>query len=163
MTSVNTASPSTLGSPSAAEQPGPGSVPALTATVGLPLADAEAAVRAALTDQGFGVLTEIDVAGVLAAKLGVTHRPTKILGACRPALAHRALTADPSMALLLPCNVVLREEEPGHTEVAIVDPVALLAGAGAPEELSAVAAEAAQRLGAVRDALAQRTGPTTPA
>ena len=82
-------------------------------------------VRAALSEQGFGVLTEIDVAATLRAKLGVERAPFKILGACNPTFAHRALELDPSVALLLPCNVVLETTDAG-THVAIVDPRALM-------------------------------------
>ena len=82
---------------------------------------AEAAVRAALTEEGFGVLTEIDVAATLKAKLDVDRAPLKILGACNPALAHQALEIDPSASLVLPCNVVIEATEAG-TRVAAVDP-----------------------------------------
>ena len=102
---------------------------------------AEAAVRAALSEEGFGVLTEIDVAATLRAKIGVERPPLKILGACNPALADRALTLDPSVSLLLPCNVVL-EEAPGGTRVAAVDPRDLLPGS----ELCDLAEDAAARL-----------------
>jgi uncharacterized protein (DUF302 family) len=90
-------------------------------TIDAPLADAEAATRAALAQQGFGVLTEIDVAATLRAKLGVERPPLKILGACNPTFAHRALEIDPSVALVLPCNVVLEPAETG-TRVRVVDP-----------------------------------------
>ena len=98
---------------------------AFEATVDLPLAEAEAAIRAALSEEGFGVLTEIDVAATLKAKLGVDRAPLKILGACNPTLAHRALEIDPSVSLLLPCNVVLEPAE-GGTRVAAVDPHELM-------------------------------------
>jgi uncharacterized protein (DUF302 family) len=94
---------------------------AIEVIVDLTPADAEAAVRDALAEQGFGILTEIDVAATLRAKLGVERPPLKILGACNPALAHRALELDPSVSLLLPCNVVVEVTEAG-TRVAAVDP-----------------------------------------
>lgn len=87
--------------------------------------DAEAAIRDALANHGFGVLTEIDVAATLHTKLGVTRPPLKILGACNPTFAHRALEVDPSVSLLLPCNVVVEATEDG-TQVAAIDPRGLL-------------------------------------
>lgn len=98
---------------------------AIEAVVALPMAEAETAVRAALADQGFGVLTEIDVAATLKAKLDVDRAPLKILGACNPTFAHRALQFDPSVSLVLPCNVVL-EPADGGTHVAAVDPRELM-------------------------------------
>lgn len=80
---------------------------AIECTVAKPIEQAEVLVREALSEQGFGVLTEIDVAATFKAKLGIDRDPLKILGACNPALAHRALAIDPSAALMLPCNVVL--------------------------------------------------------
>jgi uncharacterized protein (DUF302 family) len=106
------------------------------------LADAEVAVRRALAAEGFGVLSEIDVAATLAAKLGVDRTPLKILGACNPSLAHRALEIDPSVALVLPCNVVLEEATPGRTSVAIADPRELMPDAA----FTALASEAAELL-----------------
>ena len=108
---------------------------AFEVTIDHSIADAEVAVRSALAEAGFGVLTEIDVAATLRAKLGVDRLPLKILGACNPGLAHRALTLDPSLALLLPCNVVLEETADGQTRVAVVDPRTLLGlGASRPPE-----------------------------
>jgi uncharacterized protein (DUF302 family) len=121
---------------------------AIEVTVEIPIGPAEAAVRAALADQGFGVLTEIDVAATFKKKLGIDRPPLKILGACNPDLAHRALEIDPSASLLLPCNVVL-EADGDRTRVLIADPRALMSG----PELAELAAIAAERLGAVRDAL----------
>jgi uncharacterized protein (DUF302 family) len=110
-------------------------------TTDTPLAEAETAVRAALAEQGFGVLTEIDVAATLHAKLGVERPPLKILGACNPGFAHQALELDPTVALVLPCNVVLESEGTG-TRVSVVDPRELM-----PEPLfAALAGEAADRL-----------------
>ena len=112
------------------------------------MADVEPALRTALGAQGFGVLTEIDVAATLRAKLGVDRNPLKILGACNPSFAHRALTLDPTLALVLPCNVVLEEVGEGHTSVAIADPRTMLQGAAAASaELVALGEEAADALG----------------
>lgn len=97
----------------------------ISTTVALPMDAAEEKVRAALADQGFGVLTEIDVAATLRTKLGVEREALKILGACNPNLAHQALEARPDVALLLPCNVTL-EEAPEGTRVSAVDPFELL-------------------------------------
>ena len=94
---------------------------AIETVVDLSLKDAEAAIRDALAAQGFGVLTEIDIAATLKAKLNIDRPPLKILGACNPTLAHQALELDPSVSLLLPCNVVIEPTE-GGTRVAVVDP-----------------------------------------
>ena len=109
-------------------------------TVDLPMDVAEAALRSALSEQGFGVLTEIDVAATLYAKLGVERPPLKILGACNANFAHQALHVDPSVALLLPCNVVLEPDGTG-THVAVVDPRELMTDP-AFAQLAADAAEA---------------------
>jgi uncharacterized protein (DUF302 family) len=98
-------------------------------------------VRDALAAQGFGFLTEIDVAATLKAKLGVDRRPLKILGACNPSLAHRALQIDPSVSLVLPCNVVVEAIDTG-TRVAAVEPHDLMDD----PRFTALADEAAQRL-----------------
>jgi uncharacterized protein (DUF302 family) len=124
---------------------------AIEAIIRIPLGPAEAFVREALAEQGFGVLTEIDVAATFKAKLGIDRPPLKILGACNPELAHRALELDPSASLSLPCNVVLEAEGEG-TRVSIADPRALMT---APQ-LGELAAAAAERLTAVRDAVASR-------
>jgi uncharacterized protein (DUF302 family) len=99
-------------------------VKAFETVVSLTPPEAEAAVREALAEQGFGVITEIDVAATLKAKLGVDRPPLKILGACNPT-SHRALDVDPSVSLLLPCNVVV-EQVDGRTRVAAVDPRELM-------------------------------------
>ncbi len=107
----------------------------------------------ALKAEGYGVLTEIDVRETMKKKLGVEFPPYKILGACNPALAHRALTAVPEVGLLLPCNINVRQLEDGDIEVALVDPLSMLGIVSAPE-LQLVADEAAARLKRVRQALA---------
>jgi uncharacterized protein (DUF302 family) len=104
-----------------------------------------ARVTAALKAEGFGVLTEIDVKETLEKKLGVDFRPYKILGACNPPLAHRALSVAPEVGLLLPCNVTVAQVEDGVAEVSLVDPLALL-GVVVNVELRPVAEEAAARL-----------------
>ncbi|MBC9713915.1 DUF302 domain-containing protein [Streptomyces sp. TRM66268-LWL] len=110
------------------------------------------AVREALAAQGFGILTEIDVAATLKAKLGHDMEDYLILGACNPPLAHRALEADRSIGLLLPCNVVVRTEGT-TTVVQALDPATLVALTGLPA-LEPIAAEAARRLDAALAALA---------
>ncbi len=107
--------------------------------------------RAALAEQGFGILTEIDVQATLREKLGIERAPYLILGACNPQLAHRALEADPSVGALLPCNVVLRAED-DRTRVEIMDPSAAMAIAETAG-LAAVADEARERLRQVVSAL----------
>ena len=114
----------------------------------VPLELAEEVVRAALQEQGFGVLTEIDVAATFKEKLGVDRPPLKILGACNPGFAHRALLIDPSASLALPCNVVL-EDLDGSTRVAIADPRDLMRDV----ELSELTNEVAPRLQAVVETL----------
>jgi uncharacterized protein (DUF302 family)/uncharacterized OsmC-like protein len=125
----------------------------LSATVDADFAGTVAAARDALAGQGFGVLTEIDVQDTLARKLGV-HMPAEvILGACNPALAHRAMLSEPSVAALLPCNVVVRELDRGQTLVEAVDPAVLVTATGNPA-LQEVADDARALLGAALRTLA---------
>lgn len=101
-------------------------------------------IEAALRAEGFGVITEVDVAAVLKAKLGLDRAPYLILGACNPALANQALDIDPAVGTLLPCNVVLRSE--GElTVIEAIDPVSAMEIAGS-SRLAAVAREARERL-----------------
>lgn len=102
----------------------------------------------ALKTEGFGVLTEIDVKDTLKKKLDVDFRPYKILGACNPSLAHRALTAAPEVGLLLPCNVTLAQMDDGRVQVAIVDPLAMMSVIPG-EPLQLIAEEARERLNRV--------------
>jgi uncharacterized protein (DUF302 family) len=107
----------------------------------IPVPEAEEWVRLALGEEGFGVLTEIDVTSVFKEKLGESFRPYRILGVCTPSLAHQALTAEIDIGLLLPCNVVVYEgEREGTSVVAAIDPVAQLGIAGR-EDLRPMAEE----------------------
>lgn len=125
----------------------------ISTTLDLPFAEALVAARSALAEQGFGILTEIDLAGTLKAKLDVDVPAQVILGACNPPLAHRALTAEESIGLLLPCNVVVRSVDGGRTTVEALDPQVMVRVTG-NDELAAVADEAAGRLRAALASLA---------
>lgn len=125
---------------------------ALSKTVDLPYDEAVAATRAALADQGFGVLTEIDLKATLKAKIDVDIPPQVILGACRPPLANAALQAEPSVGTLLPCNVVVRETAEGDTLVEALDPAVMVELTG-NSGLQEVASEARTRLQNALEAL----------
>jgi uncharacterized protein (DUF302 family) len=120
-------------------------------TLGIPFADAVGRVRAALQQQGFGVLTEIDVTATLRARLGEQIEDYLILGACNPPFAHQALDIDRSIGLLLPCNVVVRAAADG-TVVEALDPQVMVTLTGRPE-LEPVADEVGRRLAAALAAL----------
>lgn len=120
----------------------------------LPFEDAITLVRSALAEEGFGVLTEIDVAATLKQKLGADLHPYRILGACNPALAWQALQQEDRIGTMLPCNVVVQERTPGEVEIAAVDPVASMQAIENPF-LGRVAAEVQDKLRAVIARLGQ--------
>ncbi len=114
-------------------------------TVKMPFTDAVTRVTLALQDEGFGILTEIDVAATMKKKLNRDMPAYLILGACNPQLAHRAIEAEPSIGLLLPCNVVVRQDISGSIRVEFMDPHAVLELVGKPE-INQLAQEVRQRL-----------------
>jgi uncharacterized protein (DUF302 family) len=121
--------------------------------VSLPFEQAIARTREALSVEGFGILSEIDVRATLQKKLQVEFRPYTILGACNPPLAYKALTAERDIGVLLPCNVVVYEgDDPGESVIAAVDPEVSLGRVG-NTELAPLAKEVKQRLGRVLDAV----------
>jgi uncharacterized protein (DUF302 family) len=121
---------------------------------------AEASVRALLQEQGFGVLTEIDVRKTLKEKLNADFRDYRILGACNPPLAQQALEAEPLIGLLLPCNVVVEARPDGGSRVSFLDPVVALGMVGNPK-LQPVAVDAAARLKRVADSIERSRAPET--
>jgi len=124
------------------------------ATINLPYDQALERTRAALKEQGFGVLTEIDVKQTMKTKLDVDFRPYIILGACNPPLAHRALSADIGIGLLLPCNVVVYDNGDATATVEVMDPEAALGLVGDNPTIACVAHDASTRLHLALDALA---------
>lgn len=129
-------------------------VSSFDAVLDVPFDEALERTKAALKTEGFGVLTTIDVAQTLKEKIGVDFEPYLILGACNPSLAHRALEADRSVGLLLPCNVTVRERET-RTAVSIVDPMQMLGVAGGDPALVEIAREAEAKLRRVAAALSE--------
>ena len=122
---------------------------------GLDVGAAEARVKELLKEEGFGVLTEIDVRATMKEKLGEEFRPYRILGACNPQLAHRALAVEPGIGVLLPCNVVVEERPEGGTTVSFMEPKAALGMVGNPD-LGPIAEEAARRLSRVAERLSSQ-------
>lgn len=131
---------------------------AITTTLDEPFEQTLRAVREVLTGQGFGVLTEVDLAATLKAKLDVDMPAQVILGACNPALAYRALGAEESIGLLLPCNVVVRSAGVGRTTVEALDPQVMVTVTG-NDGLRVVAHDAAVRLGAALASLGPAPAP----
>jgi uncharacterized protein (DUF302 family) len=122
-------------------------------TVALSLEQADQRVREELQKEGFGVLTEIDVKETLKKKLDVDFRPYRILGACNPSLAHRALTAERDIGLLLPCNVVVYQgDSENESVVAVLDPVTQL-GVSGRDDIAPLAEEVQERMSRVLEAL----------
>jgi uncharacterized protein (DUF302 family) len=121
-------------------------------TVGGPFDAAVEKVKAELKKEGFGVLTEIDVRKTLKEKIGVEFRPSRILGACNPAYAHKALTIEDKIGTMLPCSVIVQELAPGRVEVAAIDPLASMA-AVKNEDLATIGLEVREKLKAVIDRL----------
>jgi uncharacterized protein (DUF302 family) len=124
----------------------------LSRTIEFGFDDTVAKVVDALKREGFGILTEIDVAATMKQKLGIEFRPYRILGACNPLLAHRALSAEDKIGVMLPCNVIVQEAGAGKVEVASIDPRAAMERVGNPA-LADLAREVADKLARVISAI----------
>lgn len=124
----------------------------ISRTLRVPFADAVAKVTAGLKQEGFGILSDIDVQATLKAKLDAETPAYRILGACNPAFAHQALQLEDKLGVLLPCNVIVRDAGAGQVEVAAVDPVESLGRVGNPE-LGGIAADVRMRLQRALDTL----------
>jgi len=118
----------------------------------LPFPEAVVKAVAELKKEGFGILTDIDVQATLKNKLGVDFHPYRILGACNPPFAHRALQAEDKIGTMLPCNVIVQEKTPGKVEISAVDPVASMQAVQNPE-LEAISREISRKLQRVLEAL----------
>ena len=126
----------------------------LSTEVALPFDDAIAATEAALKDQGFGVVTRIDMQATLKTKIGVDFRPYTILGACNPSLAYEALQLEDKVGTMLPCNVIVQATSTGHSEIAAIDPVESMQAIPNPR-LKTAAREVRARLERVIEKLRQ--------
>ena len=124
---------------------------------GVSFTKARERITVALKNEGFGILTEIDVKATMKAKLDEEFRNYVILGACNPPIAHRALSVDPGIGLLLPCNVVVRQLDGASVKVAFMDPAAVLSMVDQPG-VTELAGEVRRRLERVRDALGGQYG-----
>lgn len=125
----------------------------IATTLALPFDQAIEKVESALKEQGFGIISRIDIQEALKTKIGVDFRPYTILGACNPALAHEALKLEDKVGTMLPCNVVVQQKQTGESEVAAIDPVASMQ-AIPNAELKKAAQEVRERLRMVVDSLA---------
>ncbi len=130
----------------------------LRASLHVPYEEAIPRVTEALKEEGFGVLTEIDVRATLKKKLDVDYKPYVILGACNPHLAYQGLQAEPELGLLLPCNVIVYDNGDGTSTVSIVDPIQMLGVVENPQ-LEPIAQEADRRLRRVLDHLTEKVSP----